>query len=98
MARNYQVVRDLDASVIPNFEPIGDCGPQGNCMIALDRFGFQGVIDGQGHTIRGLRISRPGGSGIGLIGVLGGQGAVRNLRFHRGRRGTGQFLVRRRAI
>ena len=79
MARNYQLVRDLDASVMPNFEPIGDCGPQGNCMITLDRFGFQGVIDGQGHAIRGLRISRPGGSGIGLIGVLGGQGTVRNL-------------------
>ena len=79
MARNYQLVRDLDASAIPNFEPIGDCGPEGNCMVTLDRFGFQGVIDGQGHTIRGLRISRPGGSGIGLIGVLGGQGTVRNL-------------------
>ena len=79
MARNYQLVTDLDASVIPNFEPIGDCGPQGNCMVTLDRYGFQGVIDEQGHTIRGLRISKPGGGGIGLLGVLGGQGTVRNL-------------------
>ena len=29
MRRNYQLVRDLDASVIANYEPIGDCGPQG---------------------------------------------------------------------
>ena len=79
MARNYQLVRDLDASGIANYEPIGDCGPQGNCMVTLDRYGFQGVIDGQGHAIRGLRISRPGGSGIGLIGVLGRHGTVRNL-------------------
>ena len=79
MTRKYQLVRDLDASSIPNFEPIGDCGPEGNCMITLDRYGFQGVIDGRGHTIRGLRISRPGGGGIGLLGVLGARGTVRDL-------------------
>lgn len=79
MARDYRLARDLDASSVPNFEPIGDCGPAGNCMVTLDRYGFQGVIDGAGHTIRGLRISRPGGSGIGLIGVLGAQGTVRDL-------------------
>ena len=79
MARNYRLARDLDASSVSNFEPIGDCGPAGNCMVTLDRYGFQGVIDGAGHSIRGLRISRPGGSGIGLVGVLGAQGTVRNL-------------------
>lgn len=79
MARKYRLARDLDASSVSNFEPIGDCGPAGNCMVTLDRFGFQGVIDGGGHTIRGLRISRPGGSGIGLIGVLGARGTVRDL-------------------
>ena len=79
MTRKYQVVRDLDASVIENFEPIGDCGPEGNCMITFDRFGFQGIVDGQGHVIRGLRISKPGGGGIGLFGVLGQAGTVRNI-------------------
>ena len=48
MARNYRLARDLDASSVSNFEPIGDCGPAGNCMVTLDRFGFQGVIDGAG--------------------------------------------------
>lgn len=79
MTRNYQLARDLDASAVSNFEPIGDCGPGGNCMVTGDRYGFQGVIDGQGHTIRGLRVSKPGGGGIGLIGVLGARGTVRNL-------------------
>ena len=79
MTRNYQVVRDLDASSIENFEPIGNCGPEGNCMITFDRFGFQGTVDGQGHTIRGLRVSKPPGGGIGLFGVLGQSGTVRNL-------------------
>lgn len=79
MSRSYQVVRDLDASEIVNFQPIGDCGPEGNCMISFDRFGFQGIVDGQGHTISGLRVSKPEGGGIGLFGVLGQRGTVRNL-------------------
>ncbi|NKB44203.1 MAG: c-type cytochrome [Alphaproteobacteria bacterium] len=79
MTRSYQVVRNLDASSIENFEPIGDCGPEGNCMITFDRFGFQGTVDGQGHVIRGLRVSKPGGGGVGLFGVLGQSGTVRNV-------------------
>ncbi|MBT7449480.1 MAG: hypothetical protein HN793_01525, partial [Rhodospirillaceae bacterium] len=79
MSRNYQIVRDLDASAIENFEPIGDCGVEGNCMINFDRFGFQGIVDGQGHVIRGLRISKPGGGGVGLFGVLGQSGTARNI-------------------
>ncbi|MEQ9109760.1 MAG: cytochrome c [Rhodospirillaceae bacterium] len=79
MARNYQIVRDLDASVIEAFEPIGDCGPEGNCMISFDRYGFQGIVDGQGFVIRGLRVSKPSGGGIGLFGVLGQSGTVRNV-------------------
>lgn len=79
MTRNYQVVRDLDASIIENFEPIGDCGPEGNCMITFDRFGFQGIVDGQGFVVRGLRVSKPSGGGVGLFGVLGQSGTVRNI-------------------
>lgn len=79
MSRNYQVVRDLDASVIERFRPIGDCGPEGNCMITFDRYGFQGIVDGQGHSITGLRVSQPEGGGVGLFGVLGQRGTIRNL-------------------
>lgn len=79
MSRSYQVVRNLDASEIENFRPIGDCGPEGNCMISFDRYGFQGIVDGQGHAITGLRVSKPEGGGIGLFGVLGQRGTVRNL-------------------
>jgi len=79
MSRNYQIVRDLDASSIEAFEPIGDCGVEGNCMVSFDRFGFQGIVDGQGHVIRNVNISKPGGGGVGLFGVLGQQGTVRNI-------------------
>ena len=65
-------------------------------MITFDRYGFQGVVDGQGHTIRGLRISKPGGGGIGLFGVLGQRGTVRNLNVDDaavvGRGGTGVLV------
>jgi len=96
MSRKYQIVRDLDASAIANFRPIGDCGPEGNCMISFDRYGFQGTIDGQGHVLSGLRISLPEGGGVGLIGVLGQSGTVRNLILEDaqvvGRGGTGLLV------
>jgi len=79
MSRKYQLVRDLDASSIENFSPIGDCGPEGNCMVSFDTYGFQGVIDGEGHRIKGLKIINTKGGGVGLVGVLGRAGIVRNL-------------------
>ena len=43
-----------------------------------DIFGFQGIIDGDGHKVDGLRItSAPGG----LIGVMGKNGILRNITF-----------------
>ena len=64
--RNYQLVRDIDAADIANFEPLGNCGPTGNCMRALGEFGFAGVFDGQGHSISGVRINYPERGGVGL--------------------------------
>lgn len=80
VGRRYRLVRDLDASMIGNFEPIGNCGPQNNCMLAGDEFGFTGSFDGGGHTIRKLRISRPETGGVGLFGVLAKSGSIRSLR------------------
>jgi hypothetical protein len=78
--RSYQLVRDLDASAIDNFQPIGDCGPTGNCMRALGQFGFAGTFDGQGHAIRNLRMNHPDSGGVSLFGVLAENGIVMNLR------------------
>jgi cytochrome c553 len=96
LARSYELVRDLDLGAIENFEPIGDCGPTGNCMRALGEFGFAGVFDGLGHQVRGLRIDLPERGGVGLFGVLGESGVVMNLRLVdarvNGRAGTGALV------
>jgi cytochrome c553 len=94
--RNYQLVRDIDAADIANFEPLGNCGPTGNCMRALGEFGFAGVFDGQGHSISGVRINYPERGGVGLFGVLAEGGVILNLRVEdivvTGRAGTGAIV------
>lgn len=94
--RSYQLVRDLDAATIENFQPIGNCGPTGNCMRALGQFGFAGVFDGQGHAIRNLRMSHTESGGVSLFGVLAEPGVVMNLRLIdvdiEGRAGTGGIV------
>jgi hypothetical protein len=80
VARKYRLVRDLDASVIDNFASIGNCGPQNNCMLVRDQFGFTGAFDGGGHVIRKLRISRPEIGGVGLFGAVAKQGSIRGVR------------------
>jgi len=78
-ARSYQLVTDLDAAAIDNFEPIGNCGPTGNCMRALGQFGFAGVFNGQGHMINNLSISWKERGGVSLFGVLAESGILMNL-------------------
>jgi cytochrome c553 len=94
-ARAYQIVRDLDAKGL-DFEPIGDCGPTGNCMKALGQYGFSGVLDGRGYTIRNLSIGRKERGGVGLIGVLAPSGVVMNLNLQNvsvaGRAGVGSIV------
>lgn len=94
-ARSYQLVRDVDAAGVL-FEPIGDCGPTGNCMRALGQFGYSGVFDGRGHTIRNLRINAPERGGVGLFGVLGSAGVVMAVRLENvsvtGRAGVGAVV------
>ncbi len=80
LARRYELVSDLDLGAIENFQPIGTCGPQNNCMIARDRFAFAGHFDGHGHTLRNLRIDRPETGGVGLFGTLARGATVWNLR------------------
>ncbi len=53
---------------------------------------FSGMLDGNGYTIDGLRISRSGSDEVGLFGVISG-GAIQNLQLtdinYRGRDGVG---------
>ncbi|MFW2405532.1 MAG: c-type cytochrome [Gammaproteobacteria bacterium] len=93
--RSYQLANDLDAAGVA-FEPIGNCGPTGNCMRALGQFGFSGVFDGRGYTISNLTIDAPERGGVGLFGVLAESGVVMNLRLENasvsGRAGVGSIV------
>jgi len=93
--RSYQLAKDLDAAGIA-FEPIGNCGPTGNCMRALGQFGFAGVFDGRGYSISNLTIDAPERGGVGLFGVLAESGVVMNLRLENvsvsGRAGVGSVV------
>ncbi len=80
LARRYELVSDLDLGEIGNFQPIGTCGPQNNCMIVRDQFAFAGQFDGHGHTLQNLRIERPETGGVGLFGTLARGATVWNLR------------------
>jgi cytochrome c553 len=92
LRRSYELARDIDASAVANFVPIGSCGPDDNCMMARGRYGFQGVFDGRNRAVRNLKIAQPQRGGVGLFGVLGEPGIVMNLRIENaaveGRSGT----------
>jgi len=69
-AGTYALSRDItDFSDVPNFTPIGGAGSS-----------FTGVFDGQGYTIANLTIAtNESTNNIGLFGVIGSGGTVRNL-------------------
>ena len=96
MERDYELVRDIDASSIANFIPIGNCGPTGNCMNDLDKYGFKGSFDGRGHVITNLHIDAPDVGGVGLFGVVSTGKVVSNVELRNartnGRAGTGTVV------
>ncbi len=95
-ARRYELVQDLDLGGIANWTPVGNCGAGNNCMVARDRYGFAGALDGNGHTLRNLTVNRPETSGVGLFGTLAKTGVVRNLTLQNasvtGKGGTGALV------
>jgi hypothetical protein len=96
MARDYELVRNLDAAAVENWQPIGNCGPTGNCMNDLDKYGFKGSFDGRGHVISNLTINAPDVGGVGLFGVISSGKVVRNIELRnvsiKGRAGTGSIV------
>ena len=74
LSRNYALAGDVDATGTLNwnssagFKPIGDSTTT-----------FTGSLDGQGHAINNLVISRTGSNYVGLFGDLGAGSTVRNL-------------------
>ena len=75
----YVLQNDLDLSGIDNWIPIGEY--EGNYEFAPGewwRHAFKGILDGQGHTIRGLRISELVTDKSGLFGTVA-NGEIKNL-------------------
>ncbi|MEI9989831.1 MAG: GLUG motif-containing protein [Rhizomicrobium sp.] len=69
LSHNYVLGNNLTDSVTtgPGFTPIGNSNA------------FTGVFDGLGHTLAGLYIDAPGNNNVGLFGVVGGGGIVRDI-------------------
>ena len=86
------------------WEPIGNCGADKRCDDdtntfgdeALDNIPFAAVFDGGGHSITGLASVRDDGS-IGMFGLIGEGGEVRNLRMSGGLVSRRQFYLTRGA-
>jgi cytochrome c553 len=95
-ARQYELVQDLHLGGIASWTPVGNCGPEKNCMVARDKYGFAGALDGNGHTLRNLNVNLPEGGGVGMFGTLARTGVVRNLTLENarvtGRGGVGALV------
>lgn len=78
VAGKYVLGADIDASATAGwnggagFAPIGDNSTNDNASR------FTGILDGLGHGISGLFISRPVGVYVGLFGLIDG-GVIRNV-------------------
>ena len=74
MHGDYLLTQDIDATDTATwndgsgFEPIGD-----------DITPFTGFFDGQGYVISGLVINRPDEEFVGLFGVVGGGGEIKEV-------------------
>ena len=75
----YVLENDLDLSGIPNWEPIGEYEAfYEYAPSEWWRHAFKGILDGQGHTIRGLRITRLSTDKAGLFATMA-NGSIMNL-------------------
>lgn len=75
----YVLEEDIDLSCIANWIPIGEY--EGNYEFAPGewwRHAFKGILDGNGHTIRGLRITELTTDKSGLFGTVA-NGEIVNL-------------------
>ena len=76
----YYLENDIDLSGISNWIPIGEY--EGNYEFAPGewwRYAFKGILDGHGHTIRGLRITSINTDKNGLFGTVA-NGEIHDLK------------------
>lgn len=74
LSGHYALGSDIDARATAGWNSRAGFTPIGSGSSA-----FAGTLDGLGHSISGLSISRSASSNVGLVGWLGSSGAIRNL-------------------
>ena len=81
LSGSYYLTNDLDSATDGYADIAGPAANQGRGWqpIGSRDTGFAGTFDGRGHEIRDLFIDRADEDGVGLFGVLDGQGAIRNV-------------------
>lgn len=73
VGKHYKLANDIDLSAFAN-----DDNDKGWTPIGTYEKPFKGIFDGNGKSITGLKIDRPGESDIGLFGYVSG-GTIKNL-------------------
>ncbi|MFS2012201.1 MBG domain-containing protein [Azospirillum sp. CT11-132] len=75
LAGTYALGRDIDAQATAGWNSGAGFAPLGSAATP-----FTGLFDGRDHAINGLTINRTGSDDVGLFGVVGAGGAVRDVR------------------
>ncbi len=75
LAGAYALGRDIDAHATAGWNSGAGFAPLGSAATP-----FTGLFDGRDHAITGLTINRTGSDDVGLFGVVGTGGAVRDVR------------------
>ncbi len=69
LSGKYVLLCDIDLSASDQWVPVGSSGEEP----------FSGILDGNGNTITGLRVTEAVNGAAGLFGYIGSLGEVRNL-------------------
>ncbi|WP_105442763.1 GLUG motif-containing protein [Paenibacillus sp. AR247] len=79
LSAHYRLAADIDASDTANWDGGAGWKPIGERGNGDESEQFTGEFDGAGYVIRNLTINRPSEQGVGLFGMIGTGGVVRNL-------------------
>lgn len=79
LAKNYLLANDIDASGTRNWNSGAGFTPIGTIFPFFGVLPFTGTLDGQSRTIDRLYINSPNPGHVGLFGLVGSAGVVKNL-------------------
>ncbi len=77
---HYRLTADIDLGGYGNWTPIGSGPTDGLYPYENPRYAFQGVFDGNGHTVSGLNVDLAGSTTFTSAGLFGvNDGTIKNL-------------------